>query len=797
MVALSPGRGARVRGHAPAIAGPLSCLRSTVVVSRLVVLAAGLAWLAAATHALADAPPTCRITYAPAAPAAGEVVSFDSHAVDPDGGEVTVTWSFGDYTTGQGVTTSHSYPVSWPYTVTCTVRDAEGLRAACSAVVDMVNQPPICAFTYSTAPAAPSTGYPISFADGSSDPDGAVTSRHWDFGDGATSSVVGPSHQYTAAGAYQVALSVTDNRAGTSTCAQTLEVYDCALELTAEAISPYLWRVTAAVGQCTGGSLEGAPVDWTITDGPGAIVSAEGGDVSDPLAARSYLSAAGETSILIEVHTRGDCTHVKANCPRYLVSAVTALCPAAGPACAISWEPAAVVAGEPVTFEAEIVSGSSAVVAVAWEFGDGGAAGGSPVGHTFANPGVYLVRCICTDATGATGTCEVTAATEGAAAPHVAMWGVRTDAGGYRVHLRKTQADGQPAAGEPVEFTITDGPGAITAVTNGTIWDPQAARAQLDAAGGAQLTVESGSALWTAVSAYLADEGIRRYLLIPWQDPTTGPSCEIAADPAEPLPGELITFSGDPRDRFGYLTAIEWDFGDGSTASGSQVTHSYEAVGDYVVTLTLVDNRGLSAACSSVASVADRTREICVTLAGPAWHLISVPCTPMDPDPTVMFDELLPPRAAYDLLSGRLYRYTGDAYVAYDSFNPSLFGDIRPGDGYWLWLDADTTICYSLVCRGGIQEIVLPVPGWYMIGSPHPADVPFAAVRYRCDGFGSGSFSEGMNACLQDPLVYYDRVLGYRMAGLLPADTDQYLRSGWGYWISTFVPGLTLQIPLR
>ena len=46
----------------------------------------------------------------------------------------------------------------------------------------------------------------MSFTDSST---GDVTSWLWNFGDGATSTAQNPSHQYTAAGQYTVALTVT------------------------------------------------------------------------------------------------------------------------------------------------------------------------------------------------------------------------------------------------------------------------------------------------------------------------------------------------------------------------------------------------------------------------------------------------------------------------------------------------------------------------------------------------------------------------------------------------------------
>src|SRR5947208_2695465 len=69
------------------------------------------------------------------------------------------------------------------------------------------NQPPVAAF-----PAPNCSGLTCSFTDQSSDPDGTIASRQWNFGDGtATSSQANPSHTYAAGGTYTVRLTVTDN----------------------------------------------------------------------------------------------------------------------------------------------------------------------------------------------------------------------------------------------------------------------------------------------------------------------------------------------------------------------------------------------------------------------------------------------------------------------------------------------------------------------------------------------------------------------------------------------------------
>ncbi len=61
-------------------------------------------------------------------------------------------------------------------------------------------------------------------SDGSYDPDGAIASYAWDFGDGNISSEVNPSHVYTASGTYDATLVVTDNEGATGSNSVTITV---------------------------------------------------------------------------------------------------------------------------------------------------------------------------------------------------------------------------------------------------------------------------------------------------------------------------------------------------------------------------------------------------------------------------------------------------------------------------------------------------------------------------------------------------------------------------------------------
>ena len=86
-----------------------------------------------------------------------------------------------------------------------------------------VNQPPMAA-----AAATPTSGTaPLTVvfnSAGSSDPDGAIASYQWAFGDGTTGSGQSPSKVYTTAGTFNATLTVTDNQGATGTATVGISV---------------------------------------------------------------------------------------------------------------------------------------------------------------------------------------------------------------------------------------------------------------------------------------------------------------------------------------------------------------------------------------------------------------------------------------------------------------------------------------------------------------------------------------------------------------------------------------------
>jgi len=117
------------------------------------------------------------------------------------------SWDFGDGTTSTLQNPVHQYTSSGQYTVSLTITDEFGSDTMTRTNYIAIDVPPTAAFVSDIQSAG--TNENITFTDQSTS-FGTISAWSWDFGDGNTSTLQNPVHQYTSSGNYTVSLTVTD-----------------------------------------------------------------------------------------------------------------------------------------------------------------------------------------------------------------------------------------------------------------------------------------------------------------------------------------------------------------------------------------------------------------------------------------------------------------------------------------------------------------------------------------------------------------------------------------------------------
>ncbi len=244
--------------------------------------------------------------------------------------------------------------------------------------------------------------------------------------------------------------------------------------------------------------------------------------------------------------------------------------------------------GQQITFSAT-ASGGTSPYSFAWSFGDTTSGSGNLVTHTYSSSGYFQVTLTVTDSAGLTGKYAQTLSvqvnpplsTSLTFMPSNIIQGqpvtfVSSVQGGFPPYSYQwSSAGANPSSGTSYKFTTTY-PIHGTYETDLTVTDSKGA---------------------SRTTSYY---------------PTAAPppiTTDFTYSPASPSTGQTVTFTSTTSGGSccPYPSPPSWTFGDGTTATGNTVTHSYGSTGTYLVTETATDAASATATavkCLLVGSLA-------------------------------------------------------------------------------------------------------------------------------------------------------------------------------------------------
>jgi PKD repeat protein len=274
--------------------------------------------------------------------------------------------------------------------------------------------------------------------------------------------------------------------------------------------------------------------------------------------------------------------------------------------------------GTPVVFTATVQLGGrppDTPVQVQWSFGDGTIGFGAVTSHTYTTPGTYPVTVTATVGPGQQAS-DVTRATITGNQP------LQVSAGGpYSGRV-----------GEPIAMMGSVSGGGVGPVT----FQPQLTPVQFhwhfgdggEADGQFVTHAYSAPGTYPVTLQVTTASGQTGFATTTARVGGAGPLQVNAGGPYSGDVGQPILFSGSASGGpFGTQYIYQWSFGDGGTAVGQAVTHTYAAAGYFPVTLTVTTTAGQTGTGTTAAQVGQPIGPLQASANGPYSGTVGQPVT--------------------------------------------------------------------------------------------------------------------------------------------------------------------------
>jgi PKD repeat protein len=505
--------------------------------------------------------PVALFTFSPSTPYTGQDVIFDaSSSYDRDGTIINYIWDFGDNTTGYGETVTHEYADDGDYVVELTVVDNDGLNDTLSQSIEVRNRPPVALFTESVTSVP--TGTTINFnASLSYDPDGNIVEYSWDFGDNTSATGVIVSHSYADDGVYTVTLTITDDDGVTARATATKNISN----------RPPVASFTQSADIVYTGELIRFNASESY-DPDGKVVSYfwEFGDGTNDTGVTAKHAYADDGLYIVTLTVTDD------DGATMTVTAAKAVLNRP-PTASFTENATTAYNGETIRFDASnSFDPDGYITSYFWNFGDGTNATGVTVDHVYADNGNYTVTLTITDDDNAIAIATATKIILNI--PPTASFTESATTVKTGVVISFDASDSYDPDGTIVKYTWNFGDG--TNATGMTVTHSYTD----DGTYTVTLTVTDNDG---ATASYNATKTVLN----------RPPVASFTASAITVFTGEVIQFNAsESYDPDGTIESYRWDFGDGTkiTTSIPIVNHTYTTGGIYNVTLTVIDDDGLT-----------------------------------------------------------------------------------------------------------------------------------------------------------------------------------------------------------
>ncbi len=399
---------------------------------------------------------------------------------------------------------------------------------------------------FSGSPTTGCAGMTVNFSDLSTGT--GIDGWSWDFGDGGTSTAQNPSHVYSAAGTYNVSLTVSSSSQGCNNSV-TKNGYIT--------VNPN--PVAGFVGSPTTGT-EPLTVNFTNQSTDATSYSWDFGDGGTSTATNpsyTYNAAGTYTVTLTATNSCGSDQLVRTN---YIT-----VDPCVAPTANFTGTPTSGEVPLTVNFTDQSTGGPTSW---SWDFGDGGTSTAQNPSYTYNAAGTYTVTLTATHSGGSTQLVRTTYITVTCTAPVAGFVGSPTS-GDYPLTVNFVD---QSTGATSYSWDFGDG-GTSTAANPSYTYN---------AAGTYTVTQ-------TVTNSCGSDQLIRTNYITVTTPPCNAPVASFAGSPTSGNAPLTVNFTDQSTNN---PTGWSWDFGDGGTSTQQNPSYTYNTAGTYSVTLTATNSCG-------------------------------------------------------------------------------------------------------------------------------------------------------------------------------------------------------------